>query len=146
MKDKRTIKAHKEGYRGRSAYKLLEIQKKYRLIRRGSRVLDLGCWPGSWLQVALNITPYIVGVDLKETILPGVDTKVIDIFSDEVLRLGTFDVILSDVAPHTTGDIRLDQYRSYELSARAFTIAQKLLKENGNFLVKIFQGDDAPKL
>ncbi len=144
-KDKLTIKAKKEGYLARSAYKLLEIQRKYHLIKKNSRVLDLGCWPGGWLEVAREITPFIVGVDLKKTEI-GAETYVMDILSDDVFSLGTFDVVLSDVAPHTTGDIAFDQYRSFALSSRSFQIAQKLLKKNGNFLVKIFQGPDSMKL
>lgn len=145
-KDKLTIKAKKEGYLARSAYKLLELQRKYYLIKKNSRVLDLGCWPGGWLQVILGITPFVVGVDIKKTEVEHIETHVMNILSDEIFSLGKFDVVLSDVAPHTTGDIKFDQYKSLELSTRSFQIAQKLLKKNGNFLVKIFQGPDSMKL
>ena len=69
-----------------------------------------------------------------------------DVFSDEVFNLGKFDVILSDIAPNTTGDIWRDQARSYELSMRAFQVAKKLLKPKGSFFVKIFQGSESDKL
>ena len=146
MKDKLTKRAKREGYKARSAYKLLELNNKYHIIKRNSRVLDLGCWPGSWLQVVSKITDNVVGVDLRETKIEDVRTYVMDIFSDEILKLGRFDVILSDVAPRTSGNIEIDQFKSYELSSRAFEIAKKLLNKNGNFLVKIFQGIDSDKL
>ncbi len=146
MKDKLTIKAKREGYNARSAYKLIEINRKYNLIKKNSRVLDLGCWPGGWLQVAYKITKDVIGVDLKETSIEGIKTYVMDIFSDKILDLGKFDVVLSDVAPQTSGNMDLDQYKSFELSLRAFEIALKSLNKNGNFLVKIFQGTDSDSL
>ncbi|MDD5331693.1 MAG: RlmE family RNA methyltransferase [Candidatus Nanoarchaeia archaeon] len=145
QKDKLTRKAKKEGYEARSAYKLIEINQKFKIIKPNSRVLDIGCWPGSWLQVSSKIAKEVVGVDIKQTKinLPNVKTHVLDINSDEVFKLGTFDSIISDVAPNTSGKIEIDQYKSYELSSRAFEIAKRLLKPNGNFLVKIFQGEES---
>ena len=146
MKDKRTIQAKKLGYKARSIFKLKFAQDKYKLIKPNDRVLDLGCWPGSWLQYASEITKNVVGVDTKKTYVEGVKTIELDIFNDEIFNLGQFDVIISDAAPNTTGDIELDQENSYDLSKRAFDIAMKLLKQNGNFLVKIFQSQQSIKL
>lgn len=146
MGDKITRKAKSEGYKARSAYKLLEVDGKYKFLNKDARVLDLGCWPGSWLQVASKKCKEVIGIDLRKTEIKNIKTFVMDIFSDKVLDLGKFDIILSDVAPGTSGNIEIDQYRSYELSVRAFNIAKKLLKENGSFLVKIFQGEDSDKL
>jgi len=141
MKDKLTIKAKRQGYKARSIYKLLELNKKYKLIKKNDRVLDLGCWPGSWLQASLKFTDNVIGVDLRETKINNAKTYKLDIFSNDIFKLGKFNVILSDLAPTTTGNIHIDQLKSYELSNRAFKIANKLLKKNGNFLVKIFQSE-----
>ena len=74
MKDKLTLKAKSEGYEARSVYKLVEINRKYKLIRREDNVLDLGCWPGSWLQACLEIGAKPLGIDLKETKILGAET------------------------------------------------------------------------
>ena len=146
MKDKLTIKAKREGFKARSAYKLIEINKKYRLLKRGNKVLDLGCWPGSWLQVCRDIGCKVIGIDLRKTEIKGADTFQMNIFDDKIFELVNFDAIISDVAPTTSGNIEIDQYKSYELSKRAFDICKRLLKKNGNFLVKIFQSGDSNKL
>jgi len=150
MKDKFTIKAKKEGYKARSAYKLLQLNDKYNLIKKGDKVLDLGCWPGSWLQVCWKSGCKCIGVDLRKTNLrlSNVKTYQLDVFSDKFFEVinEKFDVVLSDMAPNTSGNIEIDQFKSYELSERAFEIAKKLLKENGNFLVKIFQSDESNDL
>jgi len=149
QKDKLTIKAKSEGYNARSVYKLFEINKRYNLIKKNDLVLDLGCWPGSWLQACLEIDAKPVGVDLRETKINGAETLVADVNEDEIfllLKNKKFDVVLSDLAPHTSGHREQDQYLSYELSCRAFDIAKKVLKSNGNFLVKIFQSEEAGEL
>ena len=146
MKDKFTRKAKQEGFKARSVYKLREINNKYRLITKEDCVLDLGCWPGSWLQVCSKITKNVIGIDKRKTNVPGIKTYFMDVFDDRIFDFGMFDVVLSDLAPTTTGNINIDQYKSYELSTRAFDIASKVLKKNGNFLVKIFQGEDSVKL
>ncbi|MDD5254369.1 MAG: RlmE family RNA methyltransferase [Candidatus Nanoarchaeia archaeon] len=144
-KNKLTLKAKREGYKARSAYKLIEIDRKFNIIKQNSRVLDIGCWPGSWLQVSSRKAKEAIGIDLKQTHLkiPNVKTYVLDVNSDKVLSLGKFDVIISDIAPNTSGKIEIDQYKSYELSLRSLEIAKHLLKEKGNFLVKIFQGEES---
>lgn len=146
MKDKNTIRAKELGYKARSVFKLKFIQDKYHLIKRNNRVLDLGCWPGSWLQYVSEITKDVIGVDLKKTEVPGIKTYEMDIFDDKILDFFPFDVVISDAAPNTTGDISLDQERSFDISKRAFDIAMKLLKPHGNFLVKIFQSQQSLEL
>lgn len=149
MKDKLTLKAKSEGYEARSVYKLVEINRKYKLIRREDNVLDLGCWPGSWLQACLEIGAKPLGIDLKETKILGAETFIANAEDDKIFSLlknKKFDVVLSDLAPRTTGHVEQDQYKSYMLSCRAFEIARKVLKLRGNFLVKIFQGEDSDEL
>ncbi len=146
MEDKQTRRAKKEGYKARSVYKLIEINNKYNLIKKNDKVLDLGCWPGSWLQYCSKKCREVIGVDKKKTKINNVKTYELDVFTDEVFNFGKFDVVLSDLAPNTSGNIEIDQYKSYELSERAFEIAKKVLNKNGNFIVKIFQSGDSDKL
>lgn len=143
MKDKYTIKAKSEGYRARSAYKLFQINKKYKVIKKGDDVLDLGCWPGGWLKVAkkLSKTGRVLGIDLtKIKPIEGVEFIQGDI--KEVKIEGEFDVVLSDMAPKTSGIIGLDVERSLQLSKLALKKAKKHLKNKGNFIVKVFQGKE----
>ena len=142
-------KAKEHGYRARSAYKLQQMNKKFRLIRKGDRVLDLGAAPGGWLQVAKDIsTGPVVGVDL-ESIEPieGVVTIRADITAEETLDQireslgGEADVVICDAAPNLTGNWTLDHARSIDLCRSALALAEKVLKPGGNFLVKVFQGD-----
>ena len=145
-------RAQKEKYAARSVYKLAEIQKKHRIINKGDRVLDLGCAPGSWLQFAVEQTGAggrVVGIDLKpvKLSLPGnVQTITGDI--DELVRGGHpameegFDVVLSDMAPATIGHKHADAARSFALCETALSVAGRVLKPGGHFVVKIFQGED----
>lgn len=144
--------ARAEGFVSRAIYKLKTIDEKYRLFRRGQRVLDLGCTPGSWLQyIALRTGPegLVIGVDLEAPqvslvhplyFLPG-DVLSLDF---EVIRAQSpyFEVIVSDLAPKTSGIKGVDQQRSLELAQRAWEIAQEFLASGGHFLVKIFEGPD----
>jgi len=145
MKDKHTIRAHREGFLGRAVYKLEEVNERFNLIKKNNKVLDLGCYPGSWIQYLLTINCSITGIDLKD--VKGLKFKFIkkNIYDDSIFDQleNDFDVIVSDLAPNTTGIRDLDQERSLELCYRALEIAKKVLKTKGNFLVKIF---DNPKL
>lgn len=151
--DKFAQRAKKEGYRARSAYKLLDIQRKFRIIKSGDFVLDLGAAPGSWMQIVSNIVGKegkVLGVD-KESIAPLVaaNTKVLakDVFdadlADCVLKHfgGKVDIVISDMAPSTTGMRGRDQALSYELASRALEIALAALKTGGNGVIKIFEGE-----
>jgi 23S rRNA (uridine2552-2'-O)-methyltransferase len=144
-------KAQKEKYPARSVYKLQEIQKKYRVIRKGDRVLDLGCSPGSWLVYAAELTGesgMVVGIDLKPVSiqLPAHVT----VYKGDVLAPGEeltrkleqrFHAVISDMAPNTTGNKDVDAARSFHLSEAALTLSREVLVPNGSFICKIFQGE-----
>ena len=142
-------KAKDEGYRSRAAYKLIEIQKNFKIFKPTDNVLDLGCAPGGWIQIVSQyVKGKIVGIDLLEVkpfknkniiILKG-DIESTDIMS--ALPVKEFDVIISDMAPNTSGIKHADYYKSFELCKSAFKIAEKHLKKGGNFVVKIFQGNE----
>ena len=150
IKDHYFHKAKKDGYAARSVYKIEEIDKKYRIFRTGNKVLDLGCSPGSWLQYAsrkVGNTGQVLGVDLQpvKISLPS-DVKVIqgDIFelTDEDLKIkgGQADVILSDMAPKTSGIRTTDLHRSFELNKKVLYLANNILCPEGSLLLKAFQG------
>jgi 23S rRNA (uridine2552-2'-O)-methyltransferase len=149
-------RAKREGYRSRAAFKLLEIQQTQRLLRPGQRVIDLGCWPGGWLQVAAEaVGPKgrIVGVDLAAIDPPLKNENVIafcaDLTQPSVLaalieRLGGLaDVVLSDAAPKLTGIRAADQAREGALLEGVEALLGGLLCAGGTLLVKILDGPDA---
>ena len=144
----RRAKAH--GYRARSAYKLAELDDRHRLLRKGDRVVDLGAWPGGWLQVALDrVGPggRLVGVDLARIDpLPArnVDLVVGDVGDASVLGRvtealgGPADVVLSDLAPKLTGVRDVDDARCAEAIAAVIGVLPALLRPGGRALVKLF--------
>lgn len=150
-------RAKRDGYPARSVYKLEEIDKRVRLFRRGQRVLDLGAAPGSWtLYAAQRVAAEgkVVAIDLNpiEINLPANVLAVQgDLNALDVAALGgpsTFDLVISDMAPHTSGQRQTDAFRSYELVMLALTVAEKHLAVGGHFVAKIFQGaefEDARK-
>jgi 23S rRNA (uridine2552-2'-O)-methyltransferase len=142
-------RAKKEGFAARAVYKLQEIDEKVRLFRPGQRVLDLGCKPGSWLQYAASRVgggAKLVGIDRTpiDVVIPGARVMVGDVFAvsiaDLVGDLGGFDVVLSDMAPDTSGIRSMDQARSEALFERALEIAEQTLDRGGAFVGKLFQG------
>ena len=146
-------KAKKEHFPARSVYKLKEIQHKYSLINKGDRVLDLGCFPGSWLIYASDLvgkSGKVTGIDIKSVLIKvpsNVDFLALDIFSlsDNNPLKGadnSFNVVLSDMAPATSGNKRVDSARSMALCQAALSIAEKNLAKGGCFVCKIFQGED----
>ena len=146
-------KAKSEGLRARSAYKLDEIQKRFRILKAGGRVLDLGAAPGGWCQIAgREVGPrgFVLGVDLEPipSLPPPARTWVADAFSAELLaRLRTegqapYDAVLSDLAPKTSGIRGADEARSLDLAGRALELALQVLKPGGAFVVKVFMGGD----
>lgn len=148
-------RARQEKFPARSVYKLQEIQKKYRLLRKGQTVLDLGCAPGAWLKYAADLTGErgrVVGIDLKpvtEKLPENVRVLTEDVMDlaeapDKCSELigGGVDVVLSDMAPSTTGKKDVDAARSYNLSRAALLIGEALLTPGGAFVCKIFQGGD----
>jgi 23S rRNA (uridine2552-2'-O)-methyltransferase len=138
-----------EGYRSRAAYKLLEIEERYHVVRRGDSVIDLGAAPGSWLQVLSDLTAgTILGVDLQPIPpLPGVSTIAGD-FTDPAVQeriravLPEASVVISDAAPRLSGNRSLDQARAVGVGEDALALAERVLKPGGNFVVKSFQGED----
>jgi len=150
--DHLTHKAKAENYPARSVYKLMEIQKKFTVLKKGDTVLDLGCAPGSWLiYVAKTVgnTGRAYGIDLKavEVALPGnAVAHVGDIFDmDENIAAPqgkSYDAVLSDMAPATTGRKDVDTLRSQALCEAALSKALELLGPGGHFVCKIFQGGE----
>lgn len=148
-------RARKENFPARSVYKLQEIQERFRLIKKGDRVLDLGCSPGSWTIYASGLAGeegIIIGIDLKKVDIkfpPNVRIYNCDILSIDGGMLSTtgknFNVVLSDMAPATTGNKSVDAARSYDLCVAALDIAKEALVAGGSFLCKIFQGEDFKK-
>ncbi|MEK6940685.1 MAG: RlmE family RNA methyltransferase [Nanoarchaeota archaeon] len=147
MKDYYTKKAREEGYPARSAYKLKQVNKKFRIIRNKDRVLDLGCSPGGWSKVALECVGNegaVIGVDINP---PEVSSKnfeyiKLDIYDEKIIEKihGTFNVVISDASPRTTGQKLFDQEASYWLALRSLEVACKKLNYGGYFICKIFQG------
>jgi 23S rRNA (uridine2552-2'-O)-methyltransferase len=149
-------RARAEGYVARAVYKLKEVDEKYHLIKPGQRVLDLGCSPGSWLQyLASRVGPggLVVGVDANKPAIEVVPPlyfvhgEVTSLDLETITAISPrFDVVLSDLAPKTTGMRQVDQQRSLELAWLAWEWARQLLREGGHFLVKVFEGPDTPAL
>ena len=149
-------RAKKEGYPARSVYKLEEVQQKRRFLKKGDQILDLGCQPGSWSMYAAKVVGpagLVVGVDLHRGkgiyMSGGAKIHVLqgDIMDDAILAdIGKvcerFSAVISDMAPHTTGNKWADQQQSLKLCRRALQLAVALLKNNGAFYCKVFEGDD----
>jgi 23S rRNA (uridine2552-2'-O)-methyltransferase len=159
LHDRFFLQAKAEGYLARSAYKLKEIQERKRIIRKGGRVLDLGCAPGAWLQVALELVGpkgVVVGIDLSELpphvleeLGPNVRVKQADVYTIDPAELvavagGRFDAVLSDMAPSTSGSG--DDYPSERLCRRVLEMLPTALKIGGNLTMKIFEGELYPAL
>jgi len=150
--DHLTLRAKNENYPARSVYKLEEIQNKFHVMKQNDLVFDLGCAPGSWLLYAakqVGNTGKVFGIDLKkiEINLPenvvAIEDNILNLTQDFFLTQKTlFNVILSDMAPGTTGRKDVDALRSFELCTMALKIADDCLLQNGNFVCKIFQGND----
>lgn len=155
--------AKADGYVARSIYKLEEIDKIVKLIRAGDNVLDLGCAPGSWMQYAERRVHekggLLVGIDLLPTAISfGPHVRIIEgdafettaeellpaTFSGKPTEAQPFDVVLSDMAPNTTGVRPVDQARSMALVERALDLSVRLLRPGGRFCVKVFEGGDMP--
>jgi len=145
--------AKRVGYRARSAFKLKQIQEKFRILKEGNTVIDLGAAPGGWSQVAKEIVGergIVIGIDLSPikpiksiTFLQGDMTKdgslgeLISITGDKKA-----DVVLSDMSPDISGNYSVDHTRSIFLSEHALITAETLLKPGGNFVCKVFSGED----
>jgi 23S rRNA (uridine2552-2'-O)-methyltransferase len=144
-------KAKQEGYAARAVYKLAELDERFDLLAPGLRVLDLGCAPGSWLQYArgkIGDDGVLVGVDRgAPRTSAGAQIVVGDVMAIDPASLGgPFDVVLSDMAPDTTGVRHADQARSEALFEQALEIAIATLAPGGDFVGKLFQGPDFKRL
>jgi 23S rRNA (uridine2552-2'-O)-methyltransferase len=148
--DHYTKKAKAEGYAARSVYKLEAVQRRFRILKRGGRVVDLGCAPGSWSTYAASVCgpAHLVGMDITEmeaypgTFLHG-SILTIPTETVEAALAGPADVVLSDMAPFTNGNRFSDHIRQLELAQAAFDTACRLLRPGGAFVVKVFDGQDA---
>lgn len=144
--------AKDQGYRARSAYKLLQLNSSYRILKKGSKVVDLGCAPGGWLQVAtkeVGQAGKVVGIDLKPvepvpgaTVLEGSieDPAMLEKIAG-ILDGGKADVVLSDLAPNVSGMWDVDHARQISLSTIALGFARQILRAGGSAVFKVFEGD-----
>jgi 23S rRNA (uridine2552-2'-O)-methyltransferase len=147
--DKVYQKAKSEGYRSRASYKLLEIQRRFHVIRASDNVVDLGAAPGSWLQVLRTLTDgRVLGIDLSPIPpIDGVDTIEGDLSDTGIQEqaktmLGVVNVVVCDAAPKLSGHKSYDQARAMALGQEALRFTCNILKPGGNFVVKSFQGSD----
>jgi len=149
--------AQKNDLISRAYYKLEEIDKKHQIIKKSSKVLDIGCCPGGWSQYVLNKrgNQSVVGVDIlpiekkfnDNFIFYNFDLNEFEKISEVFISKNyCFDVIISDIAPNTSGNQFLDQANSYNLSFLSFQFIKSFLKKGGFFLVKNFQGEDTEQL
>jgi 23S rRNA (uridine2552-2'-O)-methyltransferase len=154
LNDPYVARAKREGYRSRSAFKLIELDDRFQLLRSGSRVVDLGAAPGGWAQVAVARTgstdrdPLVIGIDILDMDpLPGAVFLKMDFLDPAApdalraaLREHTPDVVLSDLAADTTGHKKTDQLRTGNLTEAAAAFAAEVLAPGGHFVAKAFQG------
>lgn len=151
--DRFTKAAKDQGFKARSVFKLTEAQRRFRVFKQGQRVVDLGCFPGSWTQYVLQQVGRrgaVVGVDLNEPEMAGatfIARSVYEVTSEELLEAlgGKAHVVLSDMAPATTGIHLTDHVRQMDLVRCAFGIATQILEPGGTFYVKIFDGEEVPE-
>ncbi|HEY7507870.1 MAG TPA: RlmE family RNA methyltransferase [Nitrososphaera sp.] len=141
--------AKDQGYRSRAAYKLKQINDSYRIIKRSARIVDIGCAPGGWVQVATEISNgRVVGIDIKPvepvqgaTILQGsIDdpiavARIIETLGEKA------DVVLSDLAPNVSGMWEVDHARQIDLTRNALALARQILKPGGSAVFKVFEGE-----
>ena len=155
-KDHYFRQAKESGYRCRAAFKLIELQKRQSLIRKGASVLDLGCWPGGWLQVASSIVGEqgrVIGIDLQHVQslgLPNVVTLQADIRDEGVVEKlkslnedRAFKVVLSDMSPKLSGIRERDVAQAMALVNLSWWVAEELLLKGGNYVVKLFKSNES---
>ena len=145
-------KAKKNGFLSRAAYKLIEINKKYKILTKNDKVLDIGAAPGGWSQVSLNFigNGIVVALDLSKIKIQHYNNCYIinsnlndpDVLNKIIKINKQYDVVLSDIAPNTSGDKFVDHINSINLVTMSYSILKSVLKKNGNFVVKLFEGKD----
>ena len=152
-----SLRAKKEGYPARSIYKLEELNNKFKIFGRGSRILDIGAAPGSWSLYCLRKTDknsIVAAIDLQDLTISKDDQRLFFIKGDffdkdnqnRLLEKGPYNAVLSDAAPATTGNRTVDAGRSFSLAAGIIDIADQMLVRGGNLAIKIFQGGDEKEL
>ncbi|MGB4107651.1 MAG: RlmE family RNA methyltransferase [Alphaproteobacteria bacterium] len=147
LNDPYVDKAKTDGYRSRAAYKILEIDDRIKLLKRGMKVVDLGSAPGGWSQVAAHKGCTVIAIDLLEVgEIPGVDFLQMDFMDDaapdklKAMLGGPADAVLSDMAPNTMGHKSTDHIRIMAVVEAAYYFAKEVLKPGGTFVAKVFQG------
>lgn len=150
LNDPYVAEAQKQGYRSRAAFKLIQLDEKYKFLQKGKIIVDLGCAPGGWTQVAVSKNKgsgQIVGIDILETQpIEGATLICEDFTSNDApeklksLLESKADVVLSDMAANTTGHQQTDHLRTIALVEAAYEFAKEVLKEGGIFIAKVFQG------
>lgn len=147
LNDPYVDKAKRDGYRSRAAYKIIEIDEKINLLKKGMKIVDLGSAPGGWSQVAAQKGCTVVAIDLLEVDeIPGVDFVQMDFMDDDApdklkaMLGGLADAVLSDMAPNTMGHKSTDHIRIMAVVETAYYFAKEVLKPGGAFVAKVFQG------
>ena len=150
LNDPFVAEAQRRGYRSRAAFKLIQLDERFRLLAPGMRVVDLGCAPGGWTQIAaarVGAHGRVVGIDLNPTDpVPGATLMHGDFRDDGIAEHirhalgGPADLVLSDMAAPATGHAATDHLRIVALAEEAFAFAETLLKPGGTFVAKVFQG------
>ncbi len=155
VKDHFFHKAKKENFLARSVYKLEEIDQRFKILDKGDQVIDLGYHPGSWIQYTadkIGVNGVVIGADIKEINSKLLNLKNVRLFKKDVLEIQSmdelgvsvqFDVVLSDMAPNTTGIKSVDQDRSLNLVEMVFFLLPKFLKPGGNMVIKVFESQHA---
>jgi 23S rRNA (uridine2552-2'-O)-methyltransferase len=153
-KDHLYNKAKEEGFRSRAAYKLQELDQRHHILKPGFKIIDLGAWPGGWLQVAaqrVGETGKVVGIDLTAieplpnrnvTIITGDVRDEPNIEAAKAAAGGEFDVVLSDMSPKITGIREVDQAASVSCAELALWVAGSVLRREGTLVAKVFKGND----
>jgi 23S rRNA (uridine2552-2'-O)-methyltransferase len=150
LNDPYVVKAQLDQYRSRAAYKLLEIDAKYKLLKKDSVIVDLGAAPGSWSQIVVEKASRVIAVDLLEiNPLEGVEVIKGDFTSEQIIKeivelLGDkkIDLLLSDMSPNISGNKNLDHLKMINLAEMVMEFAKTYMKSGGNIVIKIFQGSD----
>lgn len=155
LNDPYVAEAKRLGYRGRAAFKLLELDEKLRFLKPNSRIVDLGCAPGGWLQVMAEKCPkgQIIGIDLQE-VEPVAGTSALvgdvrepdDLARVQALLTGPVDAVISDMAASSTGHSQTDHMRVMHLISVSFDFAQQVLKPGGLFVAKTLRGGSDTEL
>lgn len=155
VKDHYFNKAKNENFLARSIYKLEEIDEKYKILRPGMQVVDFGYHPGSWIQYTSRIIGdegRVIGIDVREINKKLSGIKNVRVYQKDIFDIhdlkqldvdGAFDVVLSDMAPNTTGIKSLDQDRSLNLVESVFGLLPRFLKPGGHFVIKVFDSQNA---